>query len=286
VTATAPRHRARGGMTLIELLVAMIVAAVVGTALVRLVQGEMRGVEQQEAWRAARAVSRSGVNRLVSDLRMVEAVGGVEAAAPDGRDFTVRVPYAFGLMCSTTGAMTTVSLLPVDSAAYAEPGFAGFAYRGGTGAYTYVTGGAAPTAGAAANCAAAMPPLYTLPGGRVVTLGGAVPPGTPVGSVLFLFRRVRYELKASAIVPGRVGLWRTVVGGTAEELAAPFDTSARVAFYVQNNAVPQAAPPGVLSEIRGLELRLNGASENTTRGSSGPTQAKLATAVFFENRPD
>jgi prepilin-type N-terminal cleavage/methylation domain-containing protein len=295
----------RRGFTLIELMVSLVIALIVCAALLRMTLAQTRFMDQQEAWRSARSVSRSGINRLVSDLRMVETGGGVEAIAAGGQDFTIRVPYAFGIMCSTTGALTTVSLLPVDSAMFAAPGFSGFAWRNSTtGAYTYQTVGVALTnPGTPVNCTAAVPATINAgtggalpsingsPAGKVINLGGAVPlvgaGGPPVGSIFFLFRRVRYELKNSVAIPGRTGLWRTTLtGGATEELASPFNNTARANFYVLNSATAQSAVPGTLSDIRGFELVLDGMSERTPGGSTAPKTANVTTSVFFENRPD
>jgi prepilin-type N-terminal cleavage/methylation domain-containing protein len=295
---------ARRGFTLVELLLSLVVTAIVGAALVRMVLSQARFMDQQEAWRGARSVSRGGINRLLSDLRVVEATGGLEAAAAGGQDFTVRVPYAFGIMCSTTGALTTLSILPVDSAMFAAPGFSGFAWRSAAGAYTYQTAAVSLTnPGTAANCTAAvpvtihpgtggaLPSINGSPAGKVVNLGGAVPlvaaGGPPVGSIFFMFRRVRYEFKNSTALPGRTGLYRTMLsGGTTEEIATPFAATARVNFYVLNTATAQAAVPGTLPNVRGLELKLDGMSERTPGGSSAPKTANVTTSVFFENRPD
>jgi prepilin-type N-terminal cleavage/methylation domain-containing protein len=295
----------RRGFTLVELMLSLIVATIVGGALVRMTLAQARFMDQQEAWRDARRVSRSGVNRLISDLRMLETGGGVEAAVAGGQDFTVRVPYAFGIMCSTTGALTTVSLLPVDSAMFAAPGFSGFAWRNNTtGAYTYQTAAVSLTnPGTSANCTAAvpatihagtggaLPSINGSPAGKVINLGGAVPlvaaGGPPVGSIFFLFRRVRYEFKNSVAIPGRIGLWRTALtGGATEELASPFNNTARINFYVLNAATAQSAVPAPLSNIRGLELVLDGMSERTPGGSTAPKTANVTTSVFFENRSD
>jgi prepilin-type N-terminal cleavage/methylation domain-containing protein len=295
---------ARRGFTLVELLLSLVVTAIVGAALVRMVLSQARFMDQQEAWRGARSVSRGGINRLLSDLRVVEATGGLEAAAAGGQDFTVRVPYAFGIMCSTTGALTTLSILPVDSAMFAAPGFSGFAWRSAAGAYTYQTAAVSLTnPGTAANCTGAvpvtihpgtggaLPSINGSPAGKVVNLGGAVPlvaaGGPPVGSIFFMFRRVRYEFKNSTALPGRTGLYRTMLsGGTTEEIATPFAATARVNFYVLNTATAQAAVPGTLPNVRGLELKLDGMSERTPGGSSAPKTANVTTSVFFENRPD
>ena len=50
----------RRGFTLVELLLSLIVTAIVGAALIRMVLGQARFMDQQEAWRNARSVSRSG----------------------------------------------------------------------------------------------------------------------------------------------------------------------------------------------------------------------------------
>jgi len=288
------RSIARQGFTLIELMLSLILASIVGAALVRMSLAQARFMDQQEAWRSARGVSRSGINRLVSDLRAVEATNGLAAAAAGGQDFTVRVPYAFGVMCATAAAVSTISLLPVDSAMYAAPGYSGFAYRSAAGDYTYVPSAVAPAAGAPGTCTAALPLPVTIfpaingsPAGKVILLTGAVPLATPVGSIFMLYRTVRYEFKNSVVLPGRTGLFRTMVsGGTTEELAAPFANTARVNFFVLNSATSQSAVPALLSNVRGLELVLNGQSERTPGGSSAPKSANVTTSIFFENRPD
>jgi prepilin-type N-terminal cleavage/methylation domain-containing protein len=301
----------RRGFTLVELLIAMIVAAIVGTALVRLTIGQARFMGQQEAWRSARSVSRSGINRMVSDIRVVEngsqaALGGLAVAAAGGQDFTLRVPYAFGIVCIAAANTATVSLLPVDATMYSAAGYSGFAIRNAAGVYTYYSPTVTtvpPAAGVTTNCSTvvapdkpinattsgALPSINGSPAGRVVSLIATanLNPVPAKGAIMFLYRRIRYEFKASVAVPGRTGLWRTTVdGGATEEIAAPFANTARVNFFVLNNAAAQAAVPANLYDVRGLELVLNGMSERTPSGSTAPKTANVTTSVFFENRPD
>lgn len=287
------RARTQRGVTIVELMVGLVILAVIAGAVLKLIVRQANSMESQEAWRGARAVSRSSINLLLADASMVEASGGLDAATTSGKDFTLRVPYAFGLVCkSVTGASATVSLLPVDSAMFNSAAPSGLAYRNMmTGAYTYVTSGVgAPGTGTASDCINTPDTVYTVPAtgpypaGKLVSLTG-LPNGTAAGTIVFLYRTVRYEFKASGVLSGRIGLWRTMAG-TSSEIAAPFDTSARAAFYVLNNSTPQIALPNPLSNARGLELRLNGASERTPRGSGAPKLSNLTTSVFFNNRPD
>jgi prepilin-type N-terminal cleavage/methylation domain-containing protein len=300
--------KSRRGFTLIELMIAVIIAAIVGASLLKMTMAQARFMEQQEAGRSARGVARGGVNRLVSDLRAVDPVGGIVAGsvAAGGQDFSIRVPYAFGVICVSAGATATAALLPVDSMMYASPGHTGFAIQNSTGAYNYYTSTVVnliPTVAAANACLNALPAVQGSinpgtgffpsvngsPQGKVVSLiaTAALNPIPPVGSIMFLYRTIRYEFKNSAAINGRIGLFRTMVsGGTTEEIATPFDNTARVNFYVLNNGVAQAAVPAPLSNIRGFELVLNGQSEKTPRGSAAPKAANVTTSVFFENRPD
>jgi prepilin-type N-terminal cleavage/methylation domain-containing protein len=288
--------QARRGFTLVELLISMIVTAIIGAALVRMVLSQARFMDQQEAWREARSVSRGGINRLLSDLRAVEATGGMVAAAAGGQDFTVRVPYAFGVVCGVAGAVYTLSLLPVDATMFAEGGVTGVAIRNAAGGYTTGNITAAPVAGTAALCLNGLydsihtvPALNGSPAGTIVNVTrslGALIPAPQRGSIVYLYRNIRYEFKASVAIPGRTALWRTrVTGGSTEELAAPFDATARVNFYNLDATPAQAAVP-TLANVRGLELRLNGSSERTPAGSAAPKTANMTTSVFFENRPD
>ncbi len=293
----------RRGFTLVELLLSLIVTAVVGAALVRMVLGQARFMDQQEAWRGARAVARGGVNRLASDLRMVEATNGVFAAVAGGQDFTVRVPYAFGVVCLAAGNTLTLSMLPVDSAMYNAPGHSGFAVRADDGTYAYYTSTVLdliPANIGNGNCtgvAAPDKPITTLasmngsPAGNTITVTATAAFNPPVkkGQIVFLYRRIRYQFKNSVALAGRTGLFRApvdAVGGPEEEIATPFAATARVNFYVLNNAVAQAAVPGTLGDIRGFELVLDGMSERAPQGSATYKTANVRTSVFFENRPD
>ena len=296
------RATARQGFTLVELLLSVIVSAIVGAALVRMVTSQARFMDQQEAWRSARSVARGGINRLLSDLRVVETGGGVFAAVAGGQDFTINVPYAFGIICSMpTGSSAIVSMLPVDAQMYNAGGHTGFAIRRTSdGVYAYYTSQAAPVAangGQVNTCTAPVAPDLTIATGvtlngspagltLVLTSTAAFNPVPKKGEIIFLYRRIRYQFKNSTALPGRTGLFRTTVtNNVEEELATPFANTARVNFYNLNATPAQAAVPA-LGNIRGLELVLDGMSERAPGGSAAPKTANVRTSVFFENRPD
>ncbi|HWV57122.1 MAG TPA: type II secretion system protein [Longimicrobiales bacterium] len=282
------------GTTLVELMVGLVIAAILGAAVVRGLMSEARISEDREAWANARRVTLSAAGRLASELRMVETGGGVEYANDAGDTLVVRAPYAFGVLCATDGSLSTVALLPADSVMLAAPGFSGFAWRNAeTGTYAYVTAGTdIDLEGDPDDCEdngiTPVTGLADSPDGLVIELEGAVPDDLAPGTVIFLFRRVRYVFADSDLVPGQVGLWRTTLStGATEELAAPFDSTARFRYFVPGEVEAQEDVPGSLAGIRGVEIQLDGRSEMAPRVSeSGSRILRMASAIYFQNTTD
>jgi len=280
--------RARRGFTLIELLVSVVIFAIIGALFTQLLTTQGRFFDKLGMANAARNVSRGSLNRVVSDFRMIEATGGVVAATPTS--LTIRVPFAIGVVCADNGAKTVLTLLPVDSVMYTQPGFYGYAWRNfETGVYAYVQP-ATEAAGTAADIAVCTnKKITTMANGRVVTVSPVVPATAGLGAPVFLYRLARYEFKASVAVPGKTGLFRSTIfpngQETSEELVAPFSNTARYRFFVVgNNVTAQDNPPGNLSLIRGIELHLDGTSEVKAAGHTEAEYAPFTTAVFFKNR--
>lgn len=271
----------RRGVTVVELLITMVIAVIIGTAFMRTMVHQSRFFDAQNTGRQARSVSRGALNVLMSELRMVAAPGGVLAASADS--VVVRAPYAFGVLCGSSAVASTISLAPMDSVGYAEAGVAGYAWRDSTGNYTYQSASFTMAPGLTTDCTAAG--IRTLAGGRAVTVTPIVPAAAVPGTPIFLYRRIKYRFATSVAMPGRRALWRSnLAANTNEELIAPFESSARFWFYVNGSATPQPNAPALLTDLRGLELRLNGESERASLTTAYPRAAELHTAVFFMNR--
>lgn len=273
--------RARSGYSLVELLVAVVVTALIGAALTRIMTVQSQFMSSQEGRGEARSVSRTATGIIFSDLRMVEATQGVVAATR--KSVTLRVPYAMGLVCESAGGSTVLALMPIDSMVIAEGGFSGYAWRGTNGTYTYVTSGASLSQSGTASTCVSTAQIDTIPGGRVWTVSPAVPAGT--GTPVMLFKDVIYAFQNSVIDPGRIGLWRRVTSaGINDELVAPFDTSAAFGFFVDGSPTALTTPPA-LNTIRGLELQLTSLNRRNASAATTPAdRTPLRTAVFFKNR--
>jgi prepilin-type N-terminal cleavage/methylation domain-containing protein len=273
--------KGRPGFTLIEMMIAITILAFFGTALTKILVVQTRLFSKAAAQRGTRTVTRSAMNMIDSDLRMVEATHGIVAAG--SQTLTVRVPYALGVVCGVSGGSTIVSLAPVDSTVWATAGFTGVAWRDTTGVYTFRETATTVATSAATTCTTAS--ISTLTNGKIVSITPEIPTSTPAGTVILFEQQIKYEFKNSVAVPGAYGLWRTVVATSASnELVTPFTTTAGFRYYVGNADTSQAAPPSPLSTARGIEFTLNARSVNAPEGTSAYQTSSVTTAVFFRNR--
>jgi len=280
------------GFVLAELLVALIIAAIIGAALTQLVISQSRFAALQGGIIQARGGARAALNVMATDLRMVSDSGLVTAAHDS---VTVRVPYAFGIACGQAAGKVTVSLLPADSASYYAATASGYAWRDTTGRMVFVqpTTVTSASTGNCTNTSITNPTITTLtatgwPAAAVALPNDTrrTPPGPPQGSVVYLYQLVRYAFAPSGQLPGRIGLWRTVLStGERDELVAPFDTSASFQFLVGTRLTPQVAPPPVLDSVLGLRLVLVAASAQPPEGRTAFETFNITTNVVFQNHP-
>ena len=276
------RPRARG-FSLAELMVALVIAGVIGVALTRLVISQARFVGKQDGYMRARAAARAALAVLADELRQVPD-GGVVSARPDS--IVVRVPYAYGVTCSQSGGTTIAMLLPPDSARLASATMAGYAWRDSTFVWNVVEP-ATSTPVATTSCTSGSPPITVLASPSAVTYGRALAPNvvtTPDGSPVYLFQQIRYTIETSTEIPGFFGLYREVIGSSLkEEIVAPFDSLTRFNFLVGSLRRSQATAPVNLDSIAGLRVYLGGISETTPPGMTVPPRFVITTDIVFRN---
>lgn len=289
--AARPRH----GFSLIEVLACLVILGILGAALTRMMLAQTRLYDLQRAKRDSRAIGRTSMNLLFSDLRMVhdgaDAPGSVIVASPESLE--VRVPYGMGLICGNNGSATTVSMLVADSAVAAMAKYAGYAWRNHvTGQYSYIPGDTVSnsplTSSSLSLCTLTAKIGFDTVAGHTwgaldlkpQTLAAGLQPGAPV----FLYQDITYYFAASNTYPGRTALYRLVGGRTPDELVAPFSSTARFRFFVRNTDTPTDIPPAVLDSLVGVSLVLTGSSPSDMAGRVAEN-SKMETAVLFRNHP-
>jgi hypothetical protein len=141
-----------------------------------------------------------------------------------------------------------------------------------------------------AKCSSASPPvsMITAPGWSqtVISVNPQGPLTQAVGSVAYLYRRIRYVFANSAAIPGRRALWRVLLpANTRDELVAPFDTSAHFEYLRGDSLTVTTAPTASqLDSIEGVRMVLVTASERNAPGRSTPSTFNLTTNILFRNR--
>jgi hypothetical protein len=222
---------------------------------------------------------------------------GLEFISDNGKTIRVRVPYQFGLVCSSTAALLTASMLPVDSAVVGMAEYGGYAWRNpANGLYTYV----APPAPTSLNAPAASLTPANCTGtalgeanintvsvngrnGRMVDLtpGDALAGAT---NAIFYWQRVSYSFQSSPSFPGKFALFRQVGTRQPEELMGPFDTNARFrTYWVGDDTSRTVIATADTTRIKGLDIVLSGVSQKIPAGQSGPAKSKIVSSVFFKN---
>jgi prepilin-type N-terminal cleavage/methylation domain-containing protein len=275
--------KSRPGFTMVEVIVALTLTAVIGTALTGMFITQSRFFANQEQSGTARSVSRGAMNLVISELRMLELDSGLVAASP-GR-ITVRAPYAIGAYCGVQGSEPVFSLLPADTMMMREAGHTGYAYRtGSNGRYTYVAS-TRLDASSVTHAVCTNSGVRQFDNGRVLRMTTPPAPADPplvVGTAAMIYQLISYEFKASVDVPGTIALWRIVESRhEEEELVAPFDSTARFGFFVNDASTAVLTAPTDLSQVTGIQLVLNGITE----GPVGSRRVQpLTTSVFFRNR--
>ncbi|MEO5739708.1 MAG: prepilin-type N-terminal cleavage/methylation domain-containing protein [Vicinamibacterales bacterium] len=299
---TRSRFRARRGFSVIEIITSLVIVAILGVAMTKLILGQARGFQFDNGGRKARAAARSAMNIIITDLRMGQDANSIEYIDPtNNRRIDVRVPLVFGIVCEVNPTNAVLALVPVDSFQMAAAKYGGYAVRiAATGNYSYSASGASDTIQTAAVSRCHGGPniwadTVTASGrsGRVVTVSPAPPAGTVVGAPAFVYHTVAYYFSNSAAYPGAYGLYRYIRGRgntdlTSEELMAPFASSARFAYYTNPSQPldrPTLTAPATTAynTIRGFQIQLPAVSPDTVPGRTTPRKATATTAVFFKN---
>mgnify|MGYP003411262106 CR=1 FL=1 len=161
-----------------------------------------------------------------------------------------------------------------NRAMYYAMGYTGFAVRNALdGQYNYYMNNTAPVDGTASLCTSAPANVTLMSGARLLRVQGSITTVPAVASPITLVRYIEYAFEASTAVPGRRGLWRKLldqsgnpVTDQVEELVAPFDSTARFRFFIQNNRVPSDTVPTALGDLRGAWREVPEASSVMVHG--------------------
>jgi prepilin-type N-terminal cleavage/methylation domain-containing protein len=281
----------RSGFTLVELVVAMVIGAVVTSVLFQLLTGQGRFVELQSAREEVQQNTRAAVELIGSELRTLPGGGSLTMAAADS--MTMRSVRVWGVVCAVPGGSTLDVVIPVVAgAAYTPNSGTGVVVNLGTVAAPIWSNAVAVTGigGATASCAGS-----ALPAGaerRTFTLASMPQSGAStaaVGNAVYLFEQVTYRTGESAGIPGkwiqrRVG---NTLTSTNQPMAGPIAQSEGLRFeYFAGTATAPLPTPIVDAATRASVTRVTLAVEAVSQSQLGgdPVSKADTVVVTLRNR--
>lgn len=291
-SGAAAGSRARGGFTLIEMIVALVIASVVVSSLFQLLQGHGRFIDLQSAREEVQQNARAALELISAELRSVSA-GGLVEMEPQRIRFLQ--PRAWGILCESLTPLSTemwgafaVAVLP-DEVLYGRQHW-GIAVeqaedpRLRTGRLRYLRGQAEPAG--AGSCAG----MSGTPVTERVVVGFQIPAGVLVeedsvgaGALVMIYEEVAYDVATSAS-GAAPGAWiRRMVGYSGAQpnmqpLAGPVVEGEGLAFtYLRADGVTPATNP---SDVRLVGIRVVARSSRVVApGGAQPDLVDTATTV-------
>lgn len=251
------------GFTLVEVLITIVVAGVLGGALMSLVVSQHRFYAQSDNLLLAQQNIRASLDLMASELRMASPEDIVTAASDS---VTIRFDLVHAVVCAGSAGSTHVYAYDSVSNANLTSGITGTAYSEAyDSAFVYNDGftgtitASNPTSETQckANGAPASEPTSAF---RLVSGWSTTPPR---GSLLRWYGTLSYAFAASVTDPGSFAIWRN-----NQELVTPFETGAQFSYVMDDGTVQSSVNPASFADIREIRIGVTAIGEGpfqTTR---------------------
>lgn len=272
----------RGGFTLAELMISLVLGALIIGVVLNFVTGQTRLTTLQSGREEVQQNARGALEVVASDLRGAIGAGIVMA---DEDEMEIALPRRWGVVCSqAAGGGSTVVVFPNLPSQPLPVGVdAGLLLRQGNGAWQ-------PALPNRATVAAATPVAVAASCGNLAATGnvvafqltGANHPNVGAGATAALYQLVRYDVGISR---GERWIQRSN-GMTAageyimQPLAGPVDQDGggiSFAYFAGTPPAPVAAPGAVAAAAGLSQVRLRVRMKSRQGGSDSPVEFDSAT---------
>lgn len=271
--STRTRVAARGGFTLVETLIALVLSSFV-IALAShsfLVQNQFYALQTLRV--GVQDNARAATELVAREVRNTAKDGVVVAGA---RTLTVRSPMVMALVCYRQGSANADVLSEGGQGALETNAVAGVALRNDS-TWEYVTSTWASLDGTdtnspiecesnGADTVGVRNDFYRLNGVNSVFTGGV-----QAGDVLMLFRETTFSIRTSELDPTTLGLFRADYGATAVEFATGIDTTAQFQYRTSAGSYVDTVTAGSLSAVDAVRIVLDSRKPPATGGTEDVT---------------
>lgn len=286
-------RRHEDGFTLIELILALVLAGFVGTLVFQMLSSQGRFAQMQSSREEVQQNARAALDLVTSELRVVPR-GAIVRADPNR--IVAEVPLAWGLLCgpptSTSANIIVPDVLPATSSAVQlamSDSVTGEWTR--TAAPTEANPGLSVALADAATTTACRGAagLNAMGEGTVYSLSGSGFSSTAArGSTVYLFRRVEYMVGTSEGFPGNWLLRRWGAGQSqaTQPVAGPLTGEGILFNYFLDDATSPGSAPGTdpvaLNRVTRIQVTVH--SSATRESTPGRRETdEQATLVHLRN---
>ncbi len=290
-------RRPRGGFTLVELMVALVISGLVMATVFQILNGQSRAVAVQGAREETQQNVRGALEIISGELRTAFPQGILRA---DSSAITFMQPRAWGLVCGSNGPNSIDAIFPSTQALGAFSAGSGVLVNTGApdwrprpaadaGARATVTGLQTLGNGEAGACAGAAPNNVGASGDVVsVRITADWPIAGLVGNLaaaerreVMLYSMAQYDVAQSG------GRWWLRRGG--QPLAGPLARAQDFGFtyHAADPTVPVAPPGAAAAQLQALRMvRVRIATESQQKPSNDQPQRDSGTVmVMLRNAP-
>lgn len=264
--------RSKRGFTLVELMVALVIAGILVAIIFQFLVGQVRFSRLQTAREEVQQNARIAVDVISSDLR---AVGrqGIVAAGSDAIAF--RTPRAWGLVCGYSGGSLAV-IFP----AAAVPALKTGSDQLTIGAATYpVTDVTSDGTNAANVCNTNVKPIPVAAASeRRARLYDGAPSGLLPRQDVYVYDQVAYDVGGSTVT-GIPGLW---IRRNGQPLVGPLPASVGLSLVYQDslgNTLPNPPNLNAIARVR-VVVRANSQAKFNNQAQNDTD----STIVYLRNR--
>lgn len=241
-------RRSRGGFTLVELLVAIAVAGMLGASLMALVLGQQKFYGHSDDAILAQQNTRAALDLMGAELRMA---GPTDILVADPDSVTVRFDILKGVVCDAPSA-SQAEVFVYDSVGTANLP-SGFRGTGHSGAYDSAwvyrdnwTPTSSVSGSAMTTCQANGAPSSAPSSAFRSTSGWSAAPDR--GSLLRWYGRLTYSFKPSTSTSGEA-IWRN-----AQELVTPFESGARFRYVMDDGSIRNSVNGAQIPNVRQIRV--------------------------------
>ena len=296
----AKRARRTAGFTLVEVMVALLIALILSGVVFQLIRGQSRFVTVQSAREEVQQNTRGALELMASELRSIEPGGLVET---DSNSVTFLLPRAWGLYCGGSAtqmsavfpdfptemrALNSASGVIADTAAAAPRKWGPSPVNAARATVTAINTFDLTAAGNA--CEGLRPTTIPSPSSQGLRLDGTGLPTPPRGNLVYLYQYVRYDVAQNDDGEWWIRRSNGMSGGSTvqQPLAGPLPSGGGLRLrYWDGAAGGQLGPRLTTLADLGRVGRVSIAVRTRSRSRSGSAVQQQADSltVLLWNRP-